>query len=447
MKRAPCLPVVCLFGAIIIAAGCGPTESVPPDLADAPGFKKRVFHLEAPCEINVSGVGMVDIEEEYLPGVVACENGNAPPEALKAQAVQARTFLYYKIFVNGQTTIGNSQSDQVYSCSYRPNGPGPEHVAAVDATRGQYLTWEDTIIASFYVAAAIPPNPDPDDPYNSCRGNGGNDPTNTERFVTYNLGKSGCDIQMSNQGFVPADCRDNPHNRGTASQNGQSCLANTGVGYRDMFAMYYGDDIELVVADGACGGQPLLSPEEQFCADAADGSHCFDAATLLACAGGELQMRETCDEGCGEGACLVPVPPTFCTGKPDGEHCDGASRVECAEEMVSLTEACPAGCEEGKCIDDDGGSANNLPGNNSGGPNNSSPDPDNGANPGGEEEERPTGEVIDRDGLPPVLGTSPGVSGGCSTTAPSGGEAWLLLGIAGLILRKRRHRRAQLSSR
>jgi uncharacterized protein (TIGR03382 family) len=410
-------PVLVLAGLLF---GCGPHEDVPEEFADAPGFRTKVFHLEAPCEVMVDGVGMVDVESDYLPGVIACENGGAPPAALRAQAVMARTFLYYKLFVTGASSVGNSQGSQVYSCDHQPNGPGPEHEAAAMATQGQYLTFEDQLIASFYVAGAIPPNPDPDDPWNSCRGNGGSDPTGTEQLVTYNLGKSGCDIQMSDQGLVTTDCRDNPHNRGTASQNGQSCLANVGVEYDDMFTMYYGDDIQLVVAEGQCGGDPL--PEDQFCAEQGDGAHCFDAMTRIECEGGEASLTELCDFGCGEGECVSETNLDFCADRADGAYCDRTTRVVCADEMVSQTEACPDGCLDGLC--NEGGASGDDTGGGVG-------DDDSGGRPAGSGAETAT--------LPPLVGPSPGLEGGCSSTgdaAPTG--AMLFAGVMLVAVRRRR---------
>jgi hypothetical protein len=346
--------------------------------------------------VTVDGVGPVDIETEYLPGVIACENGGAPPAALRAQAVMARTYLYYRLFVRGATSIGNSQGSQVFTCDHRPDGPGPEHLEAAAATKGQYLTFEDEIIAAFYVAGAIPPAPDPDDPWTSCRGDGGDDPTGTEELVTYNRGKSGCDIEMSSQGSITQDCRDNPYNRGTASQNGQACLADVGVTYEEMFAMYYGEDIQLVVAQGECGGAAL--PEEQFCSGRSDGGFCFDKNTRIECAAGAASLTEVCDFGCSQGACVREPEAGFCAERDDGAHCDGATRIVCEGGMAAQSEACIEGCVDGACA---------------------------------------AGGHLEIPGAPPLVGPSPGIEGGCSTVGSAGEPGWLL---AGLLLVGRRRR-------
>ena len=48
----------------------------------------------------------LDIEDDYLPHVVACENDGAGPEALRAQAVAARSYAYYKIGESVPVTDG-----------------------------------------------------------------------------------------------------------------------------------------------------------------------------------------------------------------------------------------------------------------------------------------------------------------------------------------------------
>jgi hypothetical protein len=67
--------------------------------------------------------------------------------------------------------------------------------------------------------------------------------------VTYNYGKFDCDIQMTSLGWVTSDCTRNPHNRGAASQNGQTCLANFGWEATQLLEYYYGADIDMAAAD------------------------------------------------------------------------------------------------------------------------------------------------------------------------------------------------------
>ena len=133
----------------------------------------RPFGTIAYCEVEVDGVGILDVEADYLPPVVCCENGNADFEALKAQAVAARSYLYYKLDTSG--SIGDGTGDQVYTCS---NEPESHHYEAVAETSGEILTYEDVTICAFYVAGAVPSSDDcvalPSD----------NDYSNTEQYVT-----------------------------------------------------------------------------------------------------------------------------------------------------------------------------------------------------------------------------------------------------------------------
>lgn len=219
-----------LLSIVLVATGCVVEEDV--------GSVRQP--LDAYCQAMVQGTGLVDVETDYLPNVVNCENGAAAFEALKAQAVAARTYLYYKLDTSG--SVADGTSDQVYSCGREPR---PEHYEAVEATRGIVLQYMDETIAGFFVAGARQSPP-------SCMG-GTDDPTNTERYVTYNEGRSGADLIQTPLGFVHPD---NLFNRGCMSQNGTHCLAEAGWPWQDMMPFYYGEDIELVQTEGPCIDPP-----------------------------------------------------------------------------------------------------------------------------------------------------------------------------------------------
>ncbi len=192
--------------------------------------------VEGYCSAMVIGSGVVDIETDYLARVVACENGAASFEALKAQAVAARSYLYYKLDEAG--SIEDGQGDQVYTCG---NPPNADHMQAVVDTAGQVLTYMDVQVATFYVAGALQNPPE-------CRG-GLEDATNTELYVTYNEGLSGSDIIQTTLGFVSEM---NWANRGCMSQNGSDCLSEQGLNYEDILRFYYGDDIVFTQALASC---------------------------------------------------------------------------------------------------------------------------------------------------------------------------------------------------
>ncbi len=219
----------------VIACGCSRPSVLPTE---------RTSLSAAYCQVPVAEYGVVEVESDYLPRVVQCENGNADIEALKALAIAARSYLYYKLDREG--VIVDSPQDQVYSCT-RP--PSMRVHAAVRATSGLVLRYGQTQVAGFYVAGAkwSPPMCSSD-----SAGNGrlaDLDPTNTERYVTYNAGRSGHDVVQTSLGFV--DPR-NRANRGCKSQNGAACLARDGWRYDEIVRFYYGDDIEIVQANGPC---------------------------------------------------------------------------------------------------------------------------------------------------------------------------------------------------
>lgn len=205
--------------------------------------------------INVTGSGNVATESDYVPNVVKCENGLASFEALKAQAVAARTFAYYKMDLQG--FINDGTSDQVYSCT---GGATSIHQRAAQATEGEILwvrdnigSQNDVLIASFYVAAAIPnanQSFDIDNPGIVVSGSDP-DPTNTERFVTYTYanGLTGGFNQGSTLGFIGTPTNPNWPNRGAKSQNGADFLSDNSVNYLDILKYYYGADIQLRTAE------------------------------------------------------------------------------------------------------------------------------------------------------------------------------------------------------
>ncbi|QDV74784.1 SpoIID/LytB domain-containing protein [Botrimarina mediterranea] len=211
--------------------------------------------------INVTGLGNKPTESDYVPNVVKSENGLASFEALKAQAVAARTFAYYKMTQQG--FINDGTSDQVYT----GNGQSPRqiHYEAAAATEGEIL-WvrdnlgaqADVLLASFYVAGAIPTGPfNPDNP-GIIYEPGDSDPTDTERHVTYPYaeGLVGRYNFGTPLGFIGQDPVNNPNwpNRGAMSQNGGDYLSDNSINYLDILKYYYGADIQVRTATTAGTG-------------------------------------------------------------------------------------------------------------------------------------------------------------------------------------------------
>lgn len=245
MTFAARCPALLLFLCFLHVVGCstGP-DDVDYDCDDGQCDEAGI---RAVCTASVQGRGTFDVELEYLPRVLACENPDGDFESLKAQAIAARSYLYYKVRTSG--SIGDGQGDQVFTCDRRPSDA---HRRAVEATSGQVLRYRGTQVAAFYVAGAFQNGA-------SCTG-GTSDPTRTERFVTYNAGRSGTGIQQTSLGFRHPT---NHANRGCMSQHGANCLAARGRSTGDILRFYYGEDIEVARARGECvvDGPGLTSSE------------------------------------------------------------------------------------------------------------------------------------------------------------------------------------------
>lgn len=197
---------------------------------------------EASCSISVRNHGTRAMESDYLPNVLACEApGNATLEMLEAQAIAARSYATFFDVTEGQ--ICNGQGCQVYSCGRTPSAL---HRQAVDNTSGVVLRYDDNLTVGFYVAGDSTPNA-------NCVGNSAG-VANTERWVTYNEGLSGTDIEQTGLGFRHGSSSgDYGQNRGALSQWGAQCLADSfGYDELDILRFYYGEDIELEQLEGSC---------------------------------------------------------------------------------------------------------------------------------------------------------------------------------------------------
>lgn len=106
---------------------------------------------------SLTAVNVVPLEE-YLYGVVPCEMpASWHTEALKAQAVCARSYALIKAGYHAETEIkrGFRMVDTVQSQVY--GGTAYEHprsTAAVNATRGETLCYENRTVTGYYFAAS-----------------------------------------------------------------------------------------------------------------------------------------------------------------------------------------------------------------------------------------------------------------------------------------------------
>ena len=89
--------------------------------------------------------------ETYLRGVVPYEMGDSfPLEALKAQAVCARTYALNHISAGAAWDVTDTTNDQVFRGLPDPEGTGAQ---AVQETAGLVLTWQGSLITAWYSAS------------------------------------------------------------------------------------------------------------------------------------------------------------------------------------------------------------------------------------------------------------------------------------------------------
>lgn len=107
-------------------------------------YGKDVSNADTGGTIQVAGIGAIDFETTYLYGIAEMPS-SFPTEALKAQAIAARSYAYrYK--QSGQA-ICTDEGCQVYSSGKAANPPDAWK-QAVDATKGQIIDGVTTFFSS-----------------------------------------------------------------------------------------------------------------------------------------------------------------------------------------------------------------------------------------------------------------------------------------------------------
>lgn len=277
----------CAGIALFLTVGC--------DAAPGPGVVARTADLIPPsepsailaplpaahCDVVVEGVGEMDLETEYLPNVLFCENNGANLEALKVQAIAARSTAYYAMETEG--SICDSQNCQVFSCDGTPQAI---HIQAVEETSGMYLAHGGTLTYGFYVAGAVDVSPP------GCVGVAA--PDDTEHYVTYNEGLNQEAVQQTTLGFVfPPGDPGAGQNRGCMAQLGSRCLEDSnGYDADDILRFYYGEDIEVVTAQGDC----VLQPDPTGSSSGGDSTGGPDGSDTGAPSGGSTGGSDDSDD-------------------------------------------------------------------------------------------------------------------------------------------------------
>lgn len=102
---------------------------------------------------SLTAINLIDLEQ-YLYGVVGEEIGyNAPEQALKAQAVACRTYAAARLTAQASASwdVGVGTSTQTYAGFAAESKPGFASVkAAVDATEGQVIYYQGSLIEAYY---------------------------------------------------------------------------------------------------------------------------------------------------------------------------------------------------------------------------------------------------------------------------------------------------------
>lgn len=141
------------------AAAAGAVEVRPLSSAgsvkipDGYAYRGAIRVMKSPQRWGLTVVNVVPVEE-YLYGVVGKEMSPSwHREALKAQAVAARTYAisHKNYFASRGFDMTDDTSSQIYAGI---NGESPSVIAAVDATRGEILTYGGKPIDAFFCSTA-----------------------------------------------------------------------------------------------------------------------------------------------------------------------------------------------------------------------------------------------------------------------------------------------------
>ncbi|MGI5899382.1 MAG: SpoIID/LytB domain-containing protein [Christensenellales bacterium] len=163
--------VILLLGALIVAgAGCARDRGTPspsispqttpdaaPENSPSPSMAQRELTEEPQLKVYVVASGQVEdmAMEEYLEGVLAGEMHNDwPLEALKAQAIIARTFAVKFLEDKGE---GGSKyegadisTDVEEAQAYDAEGVNESIIQAIEETRGMVITHENEPIYAWF---------------------------------------------------------------------------------------------------------------------------------------------------------------------------------------------------------------------------------------------------------------------------------------------------------
>ena len=149
--------------------------------------------------------------EDYVTCVVAGEMGNAPEEALKAQAIASRSYACAQNVLSGKVISDNASKAQAFRA---PRIVYKNCRAAVEATKGQVLMYGGKYASTYF-----------------CHSNGGRTYSSEEVWG----GKRNYLIARKDPWTTETK---NGHGVGM-SQVGAIAAAKQGIGFRDILSFYY----------------------------------------------------------------------------------------------------------------------------------------------------------------------------------------------------------------
>lgn len=152
--------------------------------------------------------------EDYIKCVVASEIGNASLEACKAQAVACRTFAVQRGVLDGKPISDDASKAQAFRAD-RTNYKNCN--AAVDATKGQVLTYGGKYIGAYF-----------------SHSNGGRTYSCEEVWGS----KRNYLIARKDEWTIASGVKKNGHGIGL-SQAGAKYAGEHGIGYREILSFYY----------------------------------------------------------------------------------------------------------------------------------------------------------------------------------------------------------------
>jgi len=212
-----------LIGIALVCLMLGGLLGIDSNPALAEGQSQSISIRVKTATYGDGSILTLDLESDYLPVVVGCENGAAPYESMKVQAVASRTFAMYKIEhpSGADFDVYDDERDQVYNPAITVID---KYRGAVEDTRDIVLKYTGKVICAFFVS-----------------GTG-----DTAEYVTYNEGKSGDDITQTTLGWCTDPPSKNPYNRGCMGQVQANALAppHGDYNYQQILKYFYGADIE-----------------------------------------------------------------------------------------------------------------------------------------------------------------------------------------------------------